>query len=290
MIRDHVERPRHRKGGNRRAAGQRLELHDAERIGAARKHEDVRSRQMRGQIRAGLFAEKSDTRIFVLERRLLRSVADHDLGSRQVERKKSFDILFDGDAAHGHEDRARQVELERVIRIEKFGVDAAAPEAELAKAARGELVVKRVRRHHRHGGGRMKTPQHRIAHRRRNDGADRDIFRKARRIGRREGKPAAAAIGPCRPADRPLGRNMNRVGGGRLDPARDLAPVWQGNAQARIGRHRRTEGNPSGVRKSTSTPSADALRFSEVRVRTTPLTCGCQASVAIKIRIAGILW
>jgi hypothetical protein len=30
---------------------------------------------------------------------------------------------------------------------------------------------------------------------------------------------------------------------------------------------------------------ADALRASEVRVRTTPFTCGCQASVAINIRI-----
>src|ERR1700743_1257899 len=37
-----------------------------------------------------------------------------------------------------------------------------------------------------------------------------------------------------------------------------------------------------------SAPSAGALRASEVRVRTTPLTCGCQASVAINIRISGI--
>jgi len=29
----------------------------------------------------------------------LRSIADHDLGSRQVERKKGLDILFDGHPA-----------------------------------------------------------------------------------------------------------------------------------------------------------------------------------------------
>ena len=34
-----------------------------------------------------------------------------------------------------------------------------------------------------------------------------------------------------------------------------------------------------------SAPSADALRARDVNVRTTPLTCGCQASVATRIRI-----
>ena len=38
---------------------------------------------------------------------------------------------------------------------------------------------------------------------------------------------------------------------------------------------------------ATSAQSIAALRASEVNVRTTPLTCGCQASVAIKIRIFG---
>ncbi|XIA64649.1 hypothetical protein ACFIOY_38610 [Bradyrhizobium sp. TZ2] len=33
--------------------------------------------------------------------------------------------------------------------------------------------------------------------------------------------------------------------------------------------------------------SAEALRASEVSVRTTPLTCGCHASVAINIFMSG---
>src|SRR6202040_1259237 len=45
------------------------------------------------------------------------------------------------------------------------------------------------------------------------------------------------------------------------------------------------EGNPSGVKKSMVTPSLSALRASDVNVRTTPLTCGCQASVAMSTRI-----
>src|ERR1700722_12569632 len=57
-------------------------------------------------------------------------------------------------------------------------------------------------------------------------------------------------------------------------------PGWVGNS---------IEGNPSGVRNSMSAPSEPAARLSEVKVRTTPLTCGCQASVAIRIRIGGCL-
>ena len=80
-------------------------------------------------------------------------------------------------------------------------------------------------------------PQHGVADAGRDHGANRDIFREARRIGGGECELAAAAIGAHRPADRSLGRNMNGVGRGRLDPARDLAPVRQRDAQARIGRH-----------------------------------------------------
>ena len=49
IVADDVFRPGHRKGGDRHAAGQRFELHDAEGVGAAREHEDVRRRQMRGE-------------------------------------------------------------------------------------------------------------------------------------------------------------------------------------------------------------------------------------------------
>ncbi len=68
-----------------RAAGERLELRHAERIGEARKHEDIGSCKMGREIRALLLAEEDDVRILLLERRLLRAVADHHLGARQIE-------------------------------------------------------------------------------------------------------------------------------------------------------------------------------------------------------------
>ena len=132
MIGDDVQRAGHRKRRDRRAAGQRFQLHDAESVGQAREHEHVGGRQMRGQFRALLLAEEFCLRIAPLEFRALRAVADHDLGARQVERQERFEILLDRDAAHGHEDRPRQIQRRRIVGMKQIGVDAAGPEAELA--------------------------------------------------------------------------------------------------------------------------------------------------------------
>jgi hypothetical protein len=50
---------------------------------------------VRTQILPLLLAEEDGLRIFLCELRLLRSVADDDLRSRQIQRKKRFEILFD---------------------------------------------------------------------------------------------------------------------------------------------------------------------------------------------------
>src|SRR5262249_17609543 len=44
----------------------------------------------------------------------------------------------------------------------------------------------------------------------------------------------------------------------------------------------------SGVRNWIDTPKLAVLEASELKVRTTPLTCGCQASVAMSTRISGL--
>ena len=45
------------------------------------------------------------------------------------------------------------------------------------------------------------------------------------------------------------------------------------------------DGNPSGVKKLDFGAERRRAAASDVSVRTTPLTCGCQASVAINIRM-----
>ena len=191
---------------------------------------------MRGQVRAFLFAQEVDAGIFLRQFAPLRPVTDHNLGAGQVERQKRLDVLLDRDAAHGHEDRARQIEVGGMIRIEQFGIDAASPEAELAEAPRGELIIKRGHRHHRRRRRVMKPAQHRIGHGGRDDRADRDIFRKPRGVGGGKRKSAAQAIGPHRPADRAFGRDMNGFRRRRLDAPCNLAPVGPRDPQTWIGR------------------------------------------------------
>src|SRR5579875_2223997 len=71
------------------------------------------------------------------------------------------------------------------------------------------------------------------------------------------------------------------IASGEARPIRRAISRRLGSAKRRLGSvGRGTEGNPSGERKSMVTPSLRALRASEVKVRTTPLTWGCQASVA----------
>ena len=67
MVADDVLRSGDRKGGDGNAAGQRFELHDAERVGAAREHEDVRRRQMRGKNAVVQLTEEFGVRIAPFE-------------------------------------------------------------------------------------------------------------------------------------------------------------------------------------------------------------------------------
>ena len=83
--------------------------------------------------------------------RFLRPGADHDLGARQIERQKRSEVLFDRDAADGHEDRPRKIEIDGAIGTEQIDVDAAGPHAEIAEAALAEFGHQRRRRHHGHG-------------------------------------------------------------------------------------------------------------------------------------------
>ena len=82
VIRNHVQRTGDRKCGHRRAAGQRLELDHTEGIGEAGENKDVGRGQVGGQIGARFFAKEFSVGIFLLQRRSLRSIPDHHLGSR----------------------------------------------------------------------------------------------------------------------------------------------------------------------------------------------------------------
>ena len=88
MTANDIAGPRHRKCRNGHAAGQRLELHDAESVGQTWKNEDVGRRKMRGENAVVELAEKLCGRKPAFEFGLLRAGADDDFGARQIERKK----------------------------------------------------------------------------------------------------------------------------------------------------------------------------------------------------------
>ncbi len=237
LVRDHVDRTGDRKRRDRRAAGERFQLHHAEGVGEAREHEHVGGRHMGRKVATGLFPQEFDRGITAGKLGPLRSIPDHDLGAGQLQREKCLEIFFHRDAADIHEDRSRQIELGHVVGGEEVGIDPAAPGAESAEAARRQLFPERLGRHHRHRAGCVKAPEHFVAPGDRDDGTHSDVFGKACRIGRRELQLPAAAIGAHGPSDRAFGCDVNGVGGRGFDSARDFPLVRQRNPQSRIRRH-----------------------------------------------------
>ena len=120
---------------NRHAAGERLELNDAERVGPARKYEHVRRCHQTGELSAFAQAEERHIRESPSQICLLRPLADHDFRARQIKREESLDILLKCDAACGEKDRTRQVERDHTVRREQVRIDAARPHAQVLEAA-----------------------------------------------------------------------------------------------------------------------------------------------------------
>ncbi len=131
----------------------------------------------------------------------------------------------------------------------------------------------------------MEAAQRGVAPAFRDRHARRDVFGKARGVAGGEW-PVRACGNRRAPGSRSVLRS--RCGSRRARPARCAARSRAGSATPGAGPDRsapaRSEIRPATETRS-STPSLAALRASDVRVRTTPLTCGCQASVAMSTRI-----
>src|SRR5262245_56216995 len=104
----------------------------------------------------------------------------------------------------------------------------------MAEAAASKLGHERRGRYHCDVRCGMEAPQHRVAQGLRDRKARRNVFRKARRIARREWNVVPEAVGARQKANRSLGREMNSVRPGGFDTARDLTPVWHRKIQIRV--------------------------------------------------------
>ena len=215
---------------------------------------------MRGQDAILQQSEELCLREAPLQRRLLRARADDDLRARKIEREECFEVLFDRDTPHGDEDGARKAELDRAIRPEQVGINAARPHPEVGKPALAQLEHERWRRHHRHSCGGMESSQRRVNPRLRDRHARRDVFRKARRVAGGEGPPVPSAIARHHMADRSFGCDMDRVRLGRFDAASDLARTRQRQPQSGVGRYRNARKTSRGEEFDVDAQAPRAVR------------------------------
>ena len=162
-------------------------------------------------------------------------------------------------------------------------IDAAFPHHRLPKALLRKLAFQRARCDHDVLRGAMEPADKAPHELRRHGDARRDIFGKARVIGGGEGKAGIDAPAPRRKAERSLGRNMDRLGREGADTPCDGALAREGQADLAIGRA--GDRNRSGEITPTTCPCARNSAMVACSVRTTPLTCGSQASVTINIRM-----
>ena len=102
---DHVLRARNRVGSHGRTARHRLDQHQSEGIGAARKDQDVGLLVAVGKVGAGARTVKHRVRKRGLQPGARWSVADHPLGAREIEPQEGFDVLFHRQPADIQENR-----------------------------------------------------------------------------------------------------------------------------------------------------------------------------------------
>ena len=235
---DHVERPGDRIGGDRHAARQRLDQHDAEGVGPRREDEHVGAGVDPRQRFAVQRAEEMRVREAPLEAGARRPVADDDHRARQLELQQRLEVLLHRDATDAEEDRPRQVERVGRARPIEAVVDAARPHLDLFEAAARQLVADRQGRRQRRRGGRVEAAQRLVGDRLGQAGARGDIFGKARVIAGGEQAPALAAVAARRPADRALGGDVDVVGAGGVDAPRNLPRRSEREADVGVGRQR----------------------------------------------------
>src|SRR5262245_47397073 len=100
-----IDRPRHRKGGDRHPTRHGLEIHETKRIREAGEHEDVRSGDMTRQLLPKLVSGIHSIGILLLQARQLRPIANDELGSLPWHAQEGILILLYSDAPDTHRDR-----------------------------------------------------------------------------------------------------------------------------------------------------------------------------------------
>ncbi|QTK80807.1 hypothetical protein AT6N2_C3338 [Agrobacterium tumefaciens] len=234
---ENVDRSGNGEGGDGHAAGQRFENGVAEGVRLGWENEDIGLGIGIGQVLTGLYAGEENIGIFFLQVVAGRAIANHHLGTRQIEVEKFRQVLLHRHTSYGHENRSRQVERQLGFRagMEKFGVDAAAPAFQVAHAAGFQFGLEARGGHHA-GVAAIVEPAHEgIKPAFRYGKARRHIFGKAGVVAGGKAHAVLHAPSPRHEAQRPFCRNMHE---GRLaffDLRRHAAITGDRQADFRIG-------------------------------------------------------
>jgi hypothetical protein len=232
-----IRRPRHWVRGDRCAAGQAFQQHEAERVGHRGEHEHVGAGIGPGQRGAVQLADESCLGVRPFQRLALRPIADDHFDARQIERQEPFEVLLDGDAAHIQEDGARQRWPHlRLAGLKPAQVHPSRPGPHVTKTAAQKLRPQAAGRHHGCGAAVVESPQQRIAQTQRDARARMQIFREPRVERGRERHAPPQRPAPRRPTQWSLCGHMQRVGAERLDQPGQAPTGEQGDLDAAIGR------------------------------------------------------
>ena len=168
-----------------------------------------------------------------------RTVADDHLRAGQIEAQEGVEVLLHGHAPDIEEDGRCRIQHALVPRPEQGRIHAPGPAHDVPEAAPGEFSLEGGRADHHRACRPMEALERPIGPGFRDPRPGRDIFGEAGVIARGEGPALAGAGKARRQPDRPLGRDMDVGGSDLLQQASDGGLSHQGQADFRIGRHRK---------------------------------------------------
>lgn len=219
-------------------ACERFEQHESERVGAARKHEDVGGRVDLREFGLRQHAQIVDLRIARLQLGERRTFARDPLRAGQIELQECLDVLLDRHASHVQEDRPRGVEHLRVHRMEDFEIDAARPQHDVREAELLEVLLDDGGRRHYRERRLVEPVQKPVGRRERNAKARLHVLGKARVIRGRERQLVFERIRARGHSQRTFGRDVQRVGRETVDALAQPAARQQRQAYLRVSRAR----------------------------------------------------
>ncbi len=191
---------------------------------------------MRGELFTELVAGKARVRVAPLEVRPRRAVADHVLGTRQVQAEVIIQRFLHRHPADIHPDRPRIGQVAGIARPEQLRVDATRPAPQVGKPVLLQIARLIGRRHHRVGSAPVEPAEKGVAQRERHRCTLAYVLRELRVVRRGVALIVAHAVAARSESQRAFSSDVNTIGREFVELPADRAVRAPGQADFRIGR------------------------------------------------------